>query len=89
MVGTAGIAGVTPGMLHPQNAYATFPGTNSKIAFVSEKDGNSEIYSLNPDGSGLKRLTNNSTSEDGAPIWSPDGSKIVFERLNNGVRAIL
>ena len=88
MVGTAGIAGVTPGMLHPQNAYATFPGTNSKIAFVSEKDGNSEIYSLNPDGSGLKRLTNNSTSEDGAPIWSPDGSKIVFERLNNGVRAI-
>jgi len=32
----------------------------TKIAFDSSRDGNPEIYVMNPDGSGLKRLTNNS-----------------------------
>ena len=30
----------------------------SKIAFVSERDGNNEIYVMNADGSGRTRLTN-------------------------------
>jgi len=40
---------------------------------------------VNPDGSGLKRLTNNGDSyfagsHDFAPSWSPQGDAIVFER---------
>lgn len=38
---------------------------------------NTEIFVVNTDGKDLTRLTNNSV-EDGAPVWSPDGSKIAF-----------
>jgi len=47
------------------------------IAFVSTRDGNTEIYAMNPDGSGQTRLTDNS-SDDYAASWSPDGEKIAF-----------
>jgi TolB-like protein/Tol biopolymer transport system component/Tfp pilus assembly protein PilF len=51
----------------------------SKILFVSNRDGNSEIYLMNADGSGaVRRLTNNQTDEVYAN-WSPDGKQIVYE----------
>jgi len=53
------------------------PVGNGKIAFQSERDGNAEIYVMNPDGSGQTNLTNNSAN-DFDPAWSPDGSKIAF-----------
>ncbi len=56
----------------------TLPGReNGKIAFTSEKDGNFEIYSINPNGTELRRLTFN-PGEDNYPAWSPDGRKIAF-----------
>jgi TolB protein len=54
-----------------------------KVVFVSNRDGNDEIYSMNYDGSGITRLTNNS-SEDFSPSWSPDGLKIVFDSDRTG-----
>jgi len=49
----------------------------SKLVFNSDRDGNVEIYSMNPDGSEITRLTN-SPFFDGAPDWSPDSRYIVF-----------
>jgi hypothetical protein len=54
-----------------------------KIAFVSFRDGNQEIYVMNPDGSGETRLTNNAAS-DLYPAWSRDGSKIAFSSARDG-----
>jgi len=53
------------------------------IAFVSTRDGNTEIYAMNPDGSNQTRLTNNSARE-GRPVWSPDGTKIAFRSDRDG-----
>jgi Tol biopolymer transport system component len=50
-----------------------------RIAFTSSRDGNSEIYLMNPDGTGLTRLTNTPENESD-PAWSPDGRRIAFAR---------
>ncbi len=57
------------------NAAASPDG--KRIAFVSERDGNTEIYAMNPDGSGPRRLTNAFALND-RPSWSPDGKRLVF-----------
>ncbi|HBB87134.1 MAG TPA: hypothetical protein DC047_05925 [Blastocatellia bacterium] len=51
---------------------------NSKTVFASNRDGNVQIYSMNTDGSGLARLTINSSNDD-HPRWSPNGTKILFQ----------
>jgi len=38
---------------------------------------NKEVYVMNADGSSQVRLTNNMGNDD-SPVWSPDGTKIVF-----------
>jgi TolB protein len=59
------------------NYFPSWSPDGKRIAFTSERDGNSEIYIMNADGSGQIRLTNNKAS-DGMPTWSPDGKRIVF-----------
>ena len=55
----------------------------TRIAFVSLRDGNAEIYQLEQDGSNLRRLTYNRTG-DWRPAWSPDGHHILFTSDRNG-----
>jgi Tol biopolymer transport system component len=53
------------------------------IAFQSNRDGNSEIYITDANGSVQTRLTNNA-AEDVDPEVSPDGLKIVFASNRGG-----
>ena len=55
----------------------------SGIAFVSDRDGNWEIYIVQLEGSGLARLTEN-TTVDADPGWSPDGKQIAFRSRRDG-----
>lgn len=47
------------------------------ISFVSDRDGDAEIYVMNADGSDVIQLTDDD-ADDGFPAWSPDGSRIAF-----------
>ena len=55
----------------------------NKIVFVSERDGNFEIYGMNIDGSNQTRITNNPAS-DMEPSWIPNSSGILFNSDRSG-----
>ena len=54
-----------------------FSPDGSRIAYVSQKDGNPEIYVMNADGTGATRVTNDPQA-DGRPSFMPDGQSLVF-----------
>lgn len=55
----------------------------SGVAFVSDRDGNDEIYVVQPDGASLTRLTDD-PALDTEPAWSPDGNQIAFRSKRDG-----
>ena len=59
----------------------------AQIAFVSDRDGNFEIYVMSINGKNQRRLTK-SRGGDWTPSWSPDGKRIVFSSGRDGNREI-
>ncbi|HEX5580269.1 MAG TPA: hypothetical protein VFX39_01760 [Gemmatimonadaceae bacterium] len=55
----------------------TFSPDGQRIAFVGTQGSRSDLYVINVDGTGLRRLTNDLTG-DAQPSWSPDGRHIAF-----------
>jgi TolB protein len=48
-----------------------------RVAMILSKDGWTDLYVSNSDGSGLQRLTK-SPQDESSPCWSPDGKWICF-----------
>jgi serine/threonine-protein kinase len=78
----------SPAVERPSTSAAAY---ESRIAFVTDRDGpdpignfgNQEIYTMNPDGTGQRRLTYEK-AEDMAPAFSPDGHTIAFSSRRAG-----
>jgi TolB protein len=71
-------AGAHPSKRITERGEDTAPSAHGdRIAFMSNREGNWEIYIVSSDGSGLRRLTNNAAN-DGLPTWAPDGRSIAF-----------
>jgi TolB protein len=63
----------------------TFPGGNGQLAFANETENGVDIFTMNPDGSHLRRFIN--TPGDAASVfsdWSPDGRRLVFDSDRSG-----
>ena len=74
LVGVA-VLGITPLMVDA--------APQAQIAFVSQRDGDFEIYVMDADGGNQQRLTNN-PGDDRFPSWSPDGKRIAFSARRPG-----
>lgn len=73
--------GVVLGTLGPWSEGVAAPPDDPgrPLVFVSNRDGNWEIYRARSDGSNLRRLTRH-PGRDAEPTWAPDGSQIAFVR---------
>ena len=60
------------------DADPSFSPDGRQIAFVSDRDGNAEIYVMRTDGSDVRRITNH-PAFDNYPVFSPDGTQIAFQ----------
>ncbi len=73
---------------HPAwDSHPVFSPDGTTIAFPSNRESeNSDVYLMNPDGSGtVKRLTDWQTEEYVEPgCWSPDGTQIIFSSDRDG-----
>jgi Tol biopolymer transport system component len=68
--------------------YDNFPKWSPKgnvILFTTDRDGDFELYTIRPDGTGLTRVTN-SPGNDAHSIWSDDGEWIVFSSGRKGFK---
>jgi TolB protein len=62
------------------NSQDNFPGWSPNgdlIAFTSKREGNYDLFTIHPDGSGLKRITTDPGNEAHS-VWSPDGKWLAF-----------
>lgn len=62
--------------------YGNKPVFATKVAFLSNRDGNDELYLMDYDGAGQTRLTFNAVT-DYSPALSPDGRMIAYTSYQN------
>jgi len=65
------------------DAHPAWSPDGKRIAFVSHRTGNNDIWLTNADGTGLRNLTAH-PSQDTSPAWSPDGRRIAFVSTRHG-----
>jgi dipeptidyl aminopeptidase/acylaminoacyl peptidase len=63
----------------PIPSSAVVPGANGRIVFVTDRTGESLLFTMNPDGTDQTQLTD-SPGGDIEPAWSPDGTTVAFVR---------
>ena len=75
----AGAAGQTP-------AVARAPAATGKLAYVATVPGEKrDIYVANTDGSEPVDITNSPTVDETQPVFSPDGTRLMFRIPGNGL----
>jgi Tol biopolymer transport system component len=71
--------------IDPKNGmYPSWAPDGRRIAFMSWRDGPTEIYTMDADGSNQKRLTHTTEGDAIDPRWSPDGRQIAFVHVPRG-----
>ena len=64
---------------------SNFLATPGPILFMCTKSGTSQPYSMNPDGSNVQQLSNDSKFPIVDAKWSPDGKKVAVESPVGGI----
>lgn len=55
------------------------------IAFTSRYRSHAQVWLTHPDGSSMRRLTDGADGTDSVdPVWSPDGTRLLFENFKDG-----
>jgi len=55
------------------------------IAFISDREGSENIWIMHPDGSDVKQVSKDGSSEFASPVWAPDGNYIYVSKAGFGI----
>jgi len=61
-------------------SHATFSGANGRLAFQKEVGARTQLFTVAPDGSGLKQITHFKDSDGDIPAWTKDGARLAYNR---------
>ena len=61
-----------------RNQAPSWAPDGSRIAFMSDRTQKWQIYVMHSDGTDLRQVTQDTTTHAENPVWSPEGSKILF-----------
>jgi Tol biopolymer transport system component len=81
------VADSTTIVLDADDTYPSPSPDGTRIAFQSDRAGSQDIWLVDVDGNGLRRLTTHPTLDE-TPVWSPDGRSIVFASARAGERDV-
>jgi WD40 repeat protein len=64
----------------PWDCQPKFSPNGKQIAFISDRNGSDNLWLINVDGTGAKRVTEETDYQLGSPAWTPDGNYIVARK---------
>jgi TolB protein len=67
------------------NDYPAWSPDGRKLAFISDRTGVEQVYTMRPDGARVRQLTFQPIAHDQLPDWRPDGRKIAYAQGDPGV----
>jgi TolB protein len=65
--------------------YPSWSPDGTRLAFMTWRNGKTEIFTMNADGGNQQRLVSMEPGDAVDPRWSPDGSQIAFVHLPEGM----
>jgi tricorn protease len=71
------ITRVAPDEMASRNQFPKWSPDGKYLAFQSDRSGRDEIWISDPDGKGLKQITD-LDNEKGTPLWTPDSKSLLY-----------
>src|SRR5207248_6356462 len=62
-----------------------FSPDGKSIAFISDREGSENIWTMHPDGSDVKQVSKDGNNEFASPSWAPDGNYIYVSKAGFGI----
>jgi Tol biopolymer transport system component len=62
-----------------------FSSDGKWIAFLSDRDGNENVWTMRADGSDAKQISKDPSGEFASPSWSPDGNYVFVSKAGFGI----